>query len=255
MNLQPESQSELVFELVNICKTFPRLSGEAEQAGRKQVLCDVSMRIRPGEIYGFIGLNGAGKTTSIKIALGLTQPDTGEVRFFGGPASAASLKRIGFAPEKPSFNEFLSGEEILDYAARLLGLAPDAARKEEVLTKVGLWGEHHKKVGAYSKGMMQRLALAAAMLGDPDFFILDEPSSGLDPMGRCTIKNIMRDLQKAGKTIFFSTHILADVREICNRIGVIHEGRVIFEGGLEEFNPQSLDLESRFVEIISPSAS
>ncbi|MBF0407830.1 MAG: ABC transporter ATP-binding protein [Candidatus Riflebacteria bacterium] len=239
-----------VFQLKGISKTFPKLIGEAVQTGRKNVLSDVSINLNRGEIYGFVGLNGAGKTTCIKIALGLAKADQGEITWFGNPISNVDFAKIGFTPEKPSFYEFLTGEEVLDFGARLLGLSPNQARKKEVLSLTGLWGDHQKRVGSFSKGMQQRLALAAAMLHEPEVYILDEPSSGLDPLGRKMIKNLIKDLQKNGKSIFFSTHILADVHEICDRIGVIHQGKMIFEGTLSSFNSNNTDLEKRFVELI-----
>lgn len=243
-------QSEAVLNLTGVCKTYARVVGEALSRGRQRVLADVNLTIRRGEIYGFVGLNGAGKTTTIKIALGLTNADSGEVKVFGEALGAATYRRLGFAPEKPSFSDFLNGGEVLDYSARLLGTTVAPERKREVLERVGLWDDRGKKVSAYSKGMQQRLALACAMLHDPDLYILDEPSSGLDPLGRRMIKDILKDLRQQGRTIFFSTHILADVREICDRIGVIHDGRMVFEGTLAEFNPTETDLEERFVALI-----
>lgn len=242
--------AEAVLRLAGVSKTYARVVGESLARGRRQVLADVGLTIRPGEIYGFVGLNGAGKTTSIKIALGLTHPDAGTVEVFGEPWSPRACGRVGYAPEKPAFSDFLTGAEILQFAARLLGVSPSDQRYREVLERVGLWDDRGKQVAHYSKGMQQRLALAAAMLHDPELYVLDEPSSGLDPLGRRLVKEILRDLRRAGRTIFFSTHILADVREICDRIGVIHQGRMIFEGTLEEFNPGGGDLEERFVSLI-----
>jgi ABC-2 type transport system ATP-binding protein len=239
-----------VLELKGICKAYPRIVGDGESAGRKDVLNDVSLSLEKGEIYGFVGLNGAGKTTSIKIALGLTAQDKGDVLLFGQPLTSVSMSKIGFAPEKPSFYDFLKGEEVLDFAGRLLGFSPSIDRKKEVMEKTGLWNDRKKLVSAYSKGMQQRLALSCAMLHEPELYILDEPSSGLDPLGRRKIKEIILELKKAGKTIFFSTHILADVSEICDRVGVIHEGKMIFEGSLSVFNPTALELEKRFVQLI-----
>ncbi len=241
---------EPVLHLSGVTKSYARVVGESLARGRRQVLADVSLTIRRGEIYGFVGLNGAGKTTTIKIALGLTHPDAGTVRLFGEDVSADPCARVGYAPEKPGFASFLTGLEVLEYAARLLGCRLPGARFQEVLERVGLWDDRGKQVANYSKGMQQRLALAAAMLHDPDLYVLDEPSSGLDPLGRRLVKEILKELRRAGRTVFFSTHILADVREICDRIGVIHQGRMVFEGTLEQFNPTQGDLEERFVALI-----
>jgi len=244
-----------VFQLSKISKTYPKLLGESLQTGRENVLSDVTLSLEKGEIYGFVGLNGAGKTTCLKIALGLVKPDKGTVNWFGKPLDEVDLSRIGFSPEKPSFYDFLTGEEVLDFGSRLLGITPTPENKKRVLTLTGLWGDHQKRVGSFSKGMQQRLALAAAMLHEPDVYILDEPSSGLDPIGRKMIKNLIKDLKNEGRTIFFSTHILSDVHEICDRIGVIHAGKMVFEGTLEAFNPQRVDLEKRFVDLIGAPAS
>ncbi|MBF0499889.1 MAG: ABC transporter ATP-binding protein [Candidatus Riflebacteria bacterium] len=248
--------SAVVLELNDICKTYPGVVGETEDSlGRKAVLANVNLSLQEGEIYGFVGLNGAGKTTCIKIALGLTNQDKGEVRIFGQPVNSTNIKKIGFSPEKPGFYDFLKGEEVLDFSVRLLGFPVNSEAKKKVLEKTGLWGDRRKMVSAYSKGMQQRLALAAAMLHNPEVYILDEPGSGLDPLGRRNIKEIILDLKRAGKTIFFSTHILADISEICDRIGIIHEGRMVFEGGIQEFNPRGIEPEKRFVEIIEAEMS
>lgn len=240
-----------ILEIRDITKTYDIISDPLAARGRQAVLDGVSLTLMPGEIYGFVGLNGAGKTTTIKIALGLTRPDGGRVRFLGQDAVPEDLRRLGFAPEKPSFYEFLNALETLRYAARLLGLPLDDGRAREVLEELELWNDREKPVGAYSKGMQQRLALACAMLHDPDVYILDEPSSGLDPLGRRRVKEILRSLRARGKTVFFSTHILADVRELCDRVGVIHRGRMLFEGKIADMNPEGGDLEEAFVSLIS----
>lgn len=235
-------------ELHEIEKSFAVVEGLGR--GRRQVVRGLSLRVMPGEIFGFIGLNGAGKTTTIKVALGLIHADSGRISCFGAPLARLDWGRVGFAPEKPSFNENLTAEEILDFAVRLLGRRPEAARREAVLRRVDLLGARAQKVGQFSKGMQQRLALAAAMIHDPDLLILDEPSSGLDPLGRALIKEIMRELKAAGKSIFFSTHILPDVSELCDRIGIIHEGRLVYCGPLAGFAAASADLEQRFMDLV-----
>lgn len=240
-----------ILEIRDITKTYDIISDPLAARGRRAVLDGVSLTLMPGEIYGFVGLNGAGKTTTIKIALGLTRPDGGHVRFLGQDAAPEDLRRLGFAPEKPSFYEFLNALETLRYAARLLGIPLDDGRARQVLEDLELWNDREKPVGAFSKGMQQRLALACAMLHDPDVYILDEPSSGLDPLGRRRVKEILRSLRARGKTVFFSTHILADVRELCDRVGVIHRGRMLFEGPLAGLNPGGGDLEEAFVSLIS----
>lgn len=244
-------ESTPVLEIRDISKTYDIISDPLAARGRRAVLDGVSLTLQPGEIYGFVGLNGAGKTTTIKIALGLTRPDSGHVRFLGQDAAPEDLRRLGFAPEKPSFYEFLNALETLRFAARLLGISLDDGRARQVLEDLELWNDREKLVGDYSKGMQQRLALACAMLHNPDVYILDEPSSGLDPLGRRRVKDILRSLRAGGKTVFFSTHILADVRELCDRVGVIHRGRMVFEGPLDKLNPGGGDLEEAFVTLIS----
>ena len=239
-----------ILELVDVSKTFNFVSDDVLDQGRREVLDGVNLAVQPGEIYGFVGLNGAGKTTTMKIALGLTNASSGTVRMFGETLSAKLMPKIGFAPEKPAFYDFLTAEEMLDFSARLLQVPATRERKKAVLTQVSLWDDRSKRVADFSKGMQQRLALACAMLHDPEFYILDEPSSGLDPLGRRMIKEILRDLRTRGKTIFFSTHILADVKEICDRVGIIHNGKMIFEGTLSELNPDKQDLEQCFVRLI-----
>ena len=244
------SSSPSVLQLENISKTFNFVSDDVLDQGRREVLNGVSLSVRQGEIYGFVGLNGAGKTTTMKIALGLTNQTAGQIKLFGASVAPAMMARVGFAPEKPAFYDFLTADEMLDFSARLLQVPVDAEKKREVLEQVRLWEDRAKRVADFSKGMQQRLALACAMLHDPEFYILDEPGSGLDPLGRRMIKEILRNLRSRGKSIFFSTHILADVKEVCDRVGIIHEGRMIFEGTLEELNPQNQDLEKRFVQLI-----
>jgi ABC-2 type transport system ATP-binding protein len=244
--------NEIAMELKNISKTFSTI-GTGKAQGRSAALSDVSLALRAGETYGFVGLNGAGKTTAIKTAMGLVQPNSGSVRFFGAVPCNESFRRIGFAPEKPGFYELLTGSEIVDFSAKLLDVKLSKERKREILEKVGLYDDRQKRVGAYSKGMQQRLGIACAMMHDPDLYILDEPSSGLDPLGRKLMKAVLQDLKKAGKTIFFSTHIIADVMDLCDRIAVIHKGKILFEGSLQEFNSEDSDGEECFVKLIENS--
>lgn len=248
---EPFVESTPVLEIRDISKTYDIISDPLAARGRRAVLDGVSLTLRSGEIYGFVGLNGAGKTTTIRIALGLTRPDRGQVRFLGQDSAPENLRRLGFAPEKPSFYEFLNALETLRFSARLLGTSMGDARVRQVLEDLELWNDREKMVRDYSKGMQQRLALACAMLHDPDVYILDEPGSGLDPLGRRRVKELLRALRARGKTVFFSTHILADVRELCDRVGVIHGGHMLFEGPLESLNPNGGDLEEAFVSLVS----
>ncbi|PKL49124.1 MAG: multidrug ABC transporter ATP-binding protein [Candidatus Riflebacteria bacterium HGW-Riflebacteria-2] len=243
--------TQTVLELKNVSKVYALTPGSSKEAqGRRAAIDNVSLTLCAGQIYGFAGLNGAGKTTSIKAALGLIRPDSGSIELFGAPIDHAAFNNIGFCPEKPVFYETLTASEIVDFSGRLLNISADEARKKEILNKVGLYDDRHKRVGAFSKGMQQRLGIACAMLHDPALYILDEPASGLDPLGRRLVKDILKELKQAGKTVFFSTHIISDISEICDKIAIIHKGHILFEGGVDEFCPEHKNGEERFVKIV-----
>jgi len=203
-----------------------------------RVLSDLSCQVRENEIVGFLGPNGAGKTTTIKILNRLAFPDAGTVTLFGGQARDGEdvRRRIGFMPEQPYFYEYLTGGEFLRLCGQLCGMsrADTESRASELLARVGLAGARGTAIRKYSKGMMQRLGLAQALLHDPELVILDEPMSGLDPMGRMEVRGIIRDLKAAGKTVFFSSHILSDVEALCDRVIMLHKGRKVAEGRVEE---------------------
>ncbi len=205
---------------------------------RVQVLRDLSFTVGRNEIVGFLGPNGAGKTTTIKILTRLAFADSGTVLLFGSEDGGAAdfRRRLGFMPEQPYFYEYLTGREFLGLCGHLNGLsrARIEERSHELLRLVGLDGDGRTAIRKYSKGMMQRLGLAQALLHDPELVILDEPMSGLDPMGRMEVRNLMRDLKSAGKTIFFSSHILSDVEALCDRVIMLHRGRKVAEGRVED---------------------
>lgn len=201
------------------------------------ILRDLSLAVNQGEVFGFIGTNGAGKTTSIKVALGLTFPDAGRVRLFGEDARQPALRRrIGFLPENPYFYDYLTGSEFLDFHARLFGM-PAAERQKRVaamLERVGLGNRGDRQLRHYSKGMLQRIGLAQALINDPDLVILDEPMSGLDPIGRREVRDIILDLKARGRTVFFSTHILSDTEMICDRVGMLVRGSLAALGTIDD---------------------
>lgn len=203
----------------------------------KQVLHDVSFQIEQGKTTGFIGVNGSGKTTSLKCVLGFITPDSGEIKFFEKSELSSQVKeRIGYLPERPYLYEFLTAEEILRFHWKLSGGGPgfeEAAKK--VLEKVELRNVEDRRLRSFSKGMLQRIGMAQALLRDPDFLILDEPMSGLDPDGRILIKDIIRDERARGRTIFFSSHLLNDMDELCDNLVVIDGGKMIFQGTLKAF--------------------
>jgi ABC-2 type transport system ATP-binding protein len=190
---------------------------------------DVTLSVEQGEIFGFVGPNGAGKTTTIKMLMGLIHPTRGKAFIFDAPIpSRDSKRRIGYLPEHPAWYDFLTGREALLFFGRLSGVAPaDRARRcDELLELVGLASAADRQIRKYSKGMQQRLGIAQALVGDPAFVVLDEPMSGLDPIGRKDVRDLILELKRRGKTVFFSTHILPDVETLCDRVGVVFEGRL-----------------------------
>jgi len=195
----------------------------------------LSLTVFKGDIYGFLGQNGAGKSTTIKMLLGLLYPTEGYAKVLGAkvPGELSKvLPKVGVVTESPAFYPYLTGDENLKIYASLLGIR-DKKRIEEALDKVNLLGVR-QKFSEYSQGMRQRLALALALLNDPELLILDEPTNGLDPQGIYEIKSIIKELNREGVTVFLSSHILSEVQEIATRVGVIHRGKLIKEGEVEE---------------------
>lgn len=219
---------------------------------RVRVLRDLSLEIRAGETFGYLGPNGAGKSTTIKLLVGLIRPTAGSGRVLARPLGDASTRsRIGFLPENPSFYEYLTGQEFLTYCGRLLGV-PRGALREQVpalLTEVGLDRAARQQIRKYSKGMVQRLGLAQALLGDPHLLILDEPMSGLDPIGRKEVRDLILRQRAAGRTVFFSTHILPDVEMICDRVGIVVGGRLVRSGSMRTLLGDELES----IEVIATS--
>jgi len=208
----------------------------------------LDLRVAEGSVFGFVGPNGAGKSTTIKILVGLVKPTTGEATIFGERVPETGSRRaVGYLPENPSFHDFLRPLEVLSLMGHLSGMRgpPLRRRCEEVLSLVGLGQAVDLTVRKFSKGMVQRLGLAQAVLHDPPLLILDEPMSGLDPIGRAEVRDLILDLGRRGKTIFFSTHILADVESICDRAGMLLHGRLVRHGTLSEL----LDGSIRSVEL------
>lgn len=216
------------------------------------VVNDLSLSIESGTIFGFLGPNGAGKTTTIKLILGLITPDQGEIKIFNSTSLAEFKYKIGYMSEHPYFYHYLTGWEILDFAGRLFNLEKNIReeRIEYLLNLVGLESSAKTAVRSYSKGMNQRLGLATALINDPELILLDEPLDGLDPIGRLTIKKILTDQKKLGKTIFFNSHILSDAEEICDNIGIIHNGKLIKKGNPKKITAPKQTLEQYFVQLI-----
>ncbi len=226
--------TDRLVELERVSKSYP--AGFWRR--RVGILSELSFSVGKNEIVGFLGPNGAGKTTTIKILNHLAIPDSGKVRVFGEEAgqSPEIRRRIGFMPEQPYFYEYLTGGEFLRLCGHLYGMGRGEMNRSvgEMLGRLGLAGAGGKTIRKYSKGMMQRLGLAQALLHDPELVILDEPMSGLDPMGRMEVRNLIRDLKTAGKTVLFSSHIVSDVEALCDRVVMIDRGKKVAEGSLEE---------------------
>ena len=209
----------------------------------------LNMQVERGEVFGFIGPNGAGKSTTIKLLMRLIFPTAGSARILGKPISDIEMHRdIGYLPEQPYFYDYLTAAELLDYFARIRDL-PSADRKERVqrmLKKVGLETAGKIQLRKYSKGMLQRVGMAQAILHDPQLVILDEPMSGLDPVGRREVRDIILELKREGKTVMFSTHILSDAEMLCDRVGVIVGGKLRGMGAPE----QLVDVKTQGMEIL-----
>lgn len=198
---------------------------------RVRVLDGLDLTVQKSETYGLLGPNGAGKTTTLKLLLGLIRPTEGAARVLGETAGAPSaLARIGFLPENPYFYSHLTGREFMDFAARLFGLSPQARadRTKELLEMVALdKTAYDKPMSKYSKGMLQRLGIAQSLVNDPEILFWDEPMSGLDPVGRRDVRKILKKLKEQKKTIFFNSHLLPDVNEVCDRVGVLNRGKLV----------------------------
>lgn len=214
------------------------------------VLKGLSFEIKKGRTTGFVGVNGAGKTTTLKCALGFVHPSAGEITFFNeGPLNSELKKRIGYLPERPYYYDFLTASQFLKFHWDLTGGGSDFhTRAQEVLAKVNLKDVFHRHLRSFSKGMLQRIGLAQALLRNPSFLILDEPMSGLDPDGRILIKDIIQEEKKKGTTLFFSSHLLGDMDELCDDLVVIDQGKLVYEGPLQEFS-KGQGVERSFYEV------
>jgi ABC-2 type transport system ATP-binding protein len=196
----------------------------------------ISLSLRGGEIFGLLGPNGAGKTSTIKMILGLTRPTRGTIRLQGRePGNPDARRRLGYLPENPCFYDHLTAREYLSLVGSLFGIERRAARlrADALLSRLGLGGETTKPLRKFSKGMTQRLGLCQALLNDPDLLVLDEPMSGLDPIGRADVKQILRDERDRGVTVLMSSHALAETETLCDRVAILHRGRVLEVGEMK----------------------
>ena len=207
--------------------------------GDFKALDSVSLAVEKGWVYGYLGPNGAGKTTTIRTMLGLLKPDQGEVQITGiNPTKdpVQALQSLGYAPELPTLQTFFTGEQLLDFMGKIFGLATQARKEriKQLLDLVGLkeWGD--KRIGNYSKGMVQRLSIALALINDPVVLIMDEPTIGMDPEATAHFRNLFTTLSKQGKTVFISSHLLDEVQRICTHVGMINKGRMVFDGRIAQ---------------------
>ncbi|MDD2565985.1 MAG: ABC transporter ATP-binding protein [Candidatus Gracilibacteria bacterium] len=221
---------------------------------KKQVLFDVNLEIKEGEVFGFLGPNGAGKTTTMKCILRLINPDNGHIEILGNVEFGNDIKsQIGFMPENTYLYKYLTGYEFLEFNASFFDIPKEeiSYKIEELLNRVGLKGSGNKLLAKYSKGMLQRIGLAQAIINNPKIVFLDEPMSGLDPLGRKMVKDLILELKKNGTTVFFNTHILSDVESICDRFAIIHKGNIIAEDAVKNLK---IPLEEYFISKIEENS-
>ena len=216
---------------------------------------DLSLRVPAGQVFGLLGPNGSGKSTTIKIILGLLEPTAGGCRVFGLPSTQIEARvDVGYLPESPYFYRHLSGRELVRFYARICGLggAKVAPRVAEVIDWVGLTEAADRLVGTYSKGMLQRIGLAQALVHDPRLVILDEPTSGVDPVGAAAISELILQLKAQGKTVLITSHLLTQIEEICDRVAILDRGRLILEGAVCDLVGRA-ERQALIVEKLSPS--
>ena len=203
----------------------------------RRALDRLSLQVERGEVFGFLGPNGAGKTTTLKLLTGLIFPTEGTATILGSPlGEPGTFRQVGYLPENPYFYDYLTAQELLDYFARFFPLQPAErkSRRDAVLEQVGLEEFRRLPLRKFSKGMLQRIGIAQAILHEPEVVLLDEPMSGLDPMGRREVRDLIFQLKAAGKTVFFSTHILSDAEALCDRVAILNRGRLVGVGQISE---------------------
>lgn len=243
------AEPELAIAVEGLTKVFP------VPFRKKSIVAvrDLDLQVETGEVYGLLGPNGSGKSTTLKIILGLVSPTRGRTRIFGDDSSQVATRRsVGFLPESPYFYKFLTGAETLRFFGKLCGLrgAELTDRVQQLLELVGLIDARHQRLGTYSKGMLQRIGLAQALINEPALLVLDEPTAGVDPAGSRDIRDLIVDLKKRGVTVLLSSHLLEHVEEVCDRIGILSKGMLVREGPLEEL----IEIEDR-TEVVLQNAS
>jgi ABC-2 type transport system ATP-binding protein len=227
------SDRDVIVEARNLSKVYRDFWGRS----KKVALKPLDLEIRRGEIFGLLGPNGSGKTTTMKLLLGLIFPTSGEALVFGKDATDVSKnERLGYLPEETYLYKFLDAEETLDFYGRLFDMPPEERKRraDALITMVGLDRDKKRQLKEYSKGMTRRIGIAQALINDPELVLLDEPTSGLDPIGTREMKDLIIDLKKRGKTVIMSSHLLADVEDVCDRIAVLHQGELKELGRVED---------------------
>jgi ABC-2 type transport system ATP-binding protein len=228
-----DGRGDVIVETRNLSKTYRDFWGRR----KKVALKPLDLEIRRGEIFGLLGPNGSGKTTTLKLLLGLIFPTSGEALVFGSEATdVRKNERIGYLPEESYLYKFLDAEETLDFYGRLFDMPPDERRRRAsmLIEMVGLARDRKRQLREYSKGMTRRIGVAQALINDPELVMLDEPTSGLDPIGTREMKDLIVDLKARGKTVIMFSHLLADVEDVCDRIAVLHQGELKELGRVED---------------------
>jgi ABC-2 type transport system ATP-binding protein len=238
------TESNIVVETRNLTKVYRDFWGRQKVRALKAL----DLEIRRGEVFGLLGPNGSGKTTTIKLLLGLLFPTSGEIFILGKSATDVSKnERIGYLPEESYLYRFLNAEETLDFYGRLFNMSGAVRRQRiaQLISMVGLESARKRQLREYSKGMSRRIGLAQALINDPDLILLDEPTSGLDPIGTRNMKDLILDQKRQGKTIIMSSHLLADVQDVCDRIGILYQGELKELGRVDDLLKVSDEVEFR----------
>jgi ABC-2 type transport system ATP-binding protein len=228
--------------------TFP------SRLGPIKALDNLDLNVEQGQVFGFLGPNGAGKTTTMHILLGFIAPTSGEARILGTDVRhSIAHQRIGYLPEHPETYKFLTGKELLTMAGRLFSMKGGDlhSKVDELLVQVGLKDAGRRRIATYSRGMLQRICLAQALINNPDLVILDEPTGGLDPIGRMEIRSIISQLKQEGKTVFFSSHELSEVELVCDHLAILSHGRIVAEGPASKLVRPGESLEKYFMKVVN----
>ena len=239
---------QAAIDIQDLCVSFP------SPGGAVQALDGVTLRIDPGQVVGFLGPNGAGKTTTMHVLLGFIAATSGHAEIFGvNVQDSIARQRIGYLPEHPDTYRFLTGREVLTMTGHLFKLrGPELKQRcEEILALTDMAGAAHRRIATYSRGMMQRICMAQALINDPDLVILDEPTGGLDPIGRAAIRGIINGLRDRGKTVFFSSHELSEVELVCDQLVLLARGTVVAHGPANELVPAGENLERFFMRTVA----